>query len=72
MLSSSEVLRITKQLLGRRVRLVRCADPFSPLRPGSEGVIRFVDAHGTVQVRWDDGQTLGLQATAGDRWEVLQ
>ena len=29
MLGRSEVLRLTKRLLGRRVRLVRCADPLS-------------------------------------------
>jgi hypothetical protein len=71
MLSKSEWLRLTKKLLGRRVRLLRCADPFAPLGIGAEGVVTFVDARGTVHVRWDEGHDLGLEAGAGDRWEVL-
>lgn len=65
------MLLLTRRLLGRRVRLVRCADPFTPLQRGSEGVVRFVGADGTVQVRWDNGRDLGLLEAAGDRWEVL-
>ena len=58
-------------LVGRRVRLIHCADPYTRLEPGSQGTVTLVDNVGTVHVRWDDGSTLGLVAEAGDRWEVL-
>ncbi|RPI12112.1 MAG: DUF4314 domain-containing protein, partial [Actinobacteria bacterium] len=35
---------------GRRVRLVYCSDPYTPLTPGTEGTITFVDDLGTVHV----------------------
>lgn len=47
-------------LLGRRIRLVRCDDPYTRLTPGTEGTVTFVDSLGTVSARWDDGSTLGL------------
>lgn len=56
---------------GDRVRLVRCADPFTRLEPGVEGVVTFVDGLGTVHVRWDDGHSLGLVEGAGDVFEVV-
>jgi hypothetical protein len=58
-------------MIGRRVRLVRCDDPHTRLRPGAEGVVSFVDAFGTLHVKWDDGSRLGLVAEAGDKWKVI-
>jgi hypothetical protein len=58
-------------LEGRRVRLIRCSDPYTRLTPGVEGVVTFVDAVGTVHVTWDDGHRLGLVADDGDQWQVL-
>ncbi len=58
-------------LVGRRVRLVSCSDPYTRLQPGAEGTVTLVDGVGTVHVRWDDGHQLGLIHEAGDRWEVL-
>lgn len=59
------------ELRGKRVRLVRCADPFTRLTPGALGTVTLVDGVGTVHVRWDDGHQLGLVADAGDQFEVL-
>ncbi|HSX22432.1 MAG TPA: DUF4314 domain-containing protein [Gaiellaceae bacterium] len=56
--------------VGKRVRLVRCTDPYSDNRPGLEGTVTFVDDTGTVFVRWDNGSTLGL-VPGEDRWEEL-
>lgn len=58
-------------LKGRRVRLDRCDDPYTDLRPGALGTVTFVDDWGTLHVDWDSGSTLGLVAEAGDRWTVL-
>jgi len=55
---------------GRRVRLLSCADPYTTLTPGTEGVISFVDDVGTVHVKWDNGSSLGLIA-GEDRWEYV-
>jgi hypothetical protein len=57
--------------VGQRVRLIQTNDEYTNLKPGAEGEITFVDALGTVHVRWDDGHRLGLVAEAGDRWEVI-
>jgi hypothetical protein len=58
-------------LTGRRVRLVRCNDPYTQLPPGCEGTVRFVDDTGTVHIWWDNGSSLGLCPDAGDQFEVL-
>lgn len=55
---------------GDRVRLVRCSDPYTRLRPGSEGTVSLVDAMGTVHVDWDSGSNLGL-VPGEDQWKVL-
>jgi hypothetical protein len=45
---------------GDRVKLVRCSDPHTAIRPGELGTVTFVDALGTVHVSWDIGATLGM------------
>ena len=53
---------------GRRVELMRCNDPHTRLRPGDRGTVQLVDSLGTVHVKWDNGERLGLVWAAGDRW----
>lgn len=48
------------QLVGKRVRVVRCNDEWSELEPGTEGTVSNVDDAGTVHVNWDTGSRLGL------------
>jgi Domain of unknown function (DUF4314) len=55
-----------------RVRLLHTDDPFTELRPGDEGTVRFMDNLGTLHVTWDNGSTLGLIHDAGDRWEYIR
>ena len=59
-------------VVGDRVRLVRCNDPYTRLKPGDEGTVSFIDDMGTVFVNWDSGSSLGLVRRAGDAWEVFQ
>jgi Domain of unknown function (DUF4314) len=56
---------------GDRVRLIHYSDPYMTIRPGTEGTVTFVDARGTVFVRWDDGRILGL-VPGTDRWLDLE
>jgi uncharacterized protein DUF4314 len=57
--------------VGDRVRLIRCADEWTKLRPGALGTVRCIDDLGTVHVEWDDGHQLGMVEAAGDRIEVV-
>ena len=56
--------------VGKRVRLVRCTDPYSRNQPGLKGTVKFVDDAGTLFVRRDNGSALGL-VPGEDRWEEL-
>jgi hypothetical protein len=62
---------IKSDLVKKRVRLIRCNDPYTKLQVGTEGTVEFVDDTGTVFVKWDDGSSLGLCPDDGDRWQVL-
>ena len=58
---------------GDRVRLVRCADPYTSLRPGDEGtVVRYGERpEPHLDVDWDSGSGLRLLPDEGDSWEIL-
>ena len=58
-------------LIGRRVRLIRCDDPYTKLKPGDEGTVSMVDDLGTVHVNWDNGSTLGMSELDGDKFQLL-
>ena len=47
-------------LAGKRVRLIRCSDPYTKLQSGDKGVVDYIDDMGTVHVKWDNGSSLGL------------
>lgn len=55
----------------KRIKLIKCNDPFVKLKPGLLGTILSKDALGTVHVQWDDGHMLGLCYDGGDRWLEL-
>lgn len=48
---------------GTRVELVSMDDPYSKLKPGDQGTVRFVDDIGSVFIKWDCGS--GLAAVYG-------
>jgi hypothetical protein len=60
-----------RTLEGRRVRLDRCDDPYTRLRPGALGTVLWEDDAGTLHVKWDDGSSLGLCPQDGDRFTLL-
>ncbi len=45
---------------GKRVELVEMNDPYSRLKPGDKGTVRFVDDTGTIFVDWDSVSGLGI------------
>lgn len=45
---------------GTRIRLEHMDDPYSPILPGTMGVLKFIDDGGTFHMKWDNGRTLGL------------
>lgn len=59
----------TPNLVGARVRCIHMNDPH-PVPEGTEGTVRGVDDLGTLHVRWDNGQGLGL-VPGEDRYEIL-
>lgn len=61
----------SKNLEGRKVRVVRCNDNYTQLPPGTTGTVAMVDDMGTVHVDWDNGSKLGLCWDDGDRWTVI-
>jgi len=45
---------------GTRVELCSTSDPYTELKPGDQGVVRWVDDIGTCHVAWDNGSSLGM------------
>lgn len=66
----STILNHFRSLVGKRIRLIRCDDPYTKMAPGSEGTITFVDDFGTVFADWDCGSGLGLVWRV-DEWELV-
>lgn len=62
--------KVDRSAEGKRVRLIRCTDPYTKLSPGLEGVVEFIDDLGTLHVKWDNGSSLGL-VPGEDHWTVL-
>jgi len=58
-------------LVGTRIRLKSCPDPYTKLSAGEEGTIKLIDDFGTLHVKWDNGSTLGL-VPGVDSWEVIE
>jgi hypothetical protein len=49
-----------------RVELVKTTDEYTKLQPGTQGVVQSVDDAGTIHVKWDTGETLGMVPEGGD------
>lgn len=55
---------------GTRLRVREMKDSYSPVPPGTEGTVSFVDDACTVHCKWDNGQMLGL-IPGEDRFSVI-
>lgn len=59
--SRETVQRVRKMYpKGTRVELIQMDDPYTTLKPGNKGTVRFVDDTATVFVDWDSGSGLGI------------
>ena len=68
-------MSLDKTLAGRRVRLVNTNDPFTKLKTGSLGTVKYESydelwLEEKLAVDWDDGSRLQLIRGA-DYWEIL-
>lgn len=45
---------------GTRIRLGSMEDPYTPVPPGTEGAVDFVDDIGQIHMKWDNGRSLAL------------
>ncbi len=57
-------------LPGTRIRLIEMKDPYSPVPPGTEGTLDFVDDQCQLQMTWNNGRTLAL-IPGEDRFSVI-
>lgn len=65
-------MRTKTDLIGKRVRLDACTDPYTKLQHGDEGVVMDIDDIGTVHVLWDNGSILGLLTDEGDAFSIVE
>lgn len=56
-------------LLNKRVKLIKMEDDFNPIETGEEGIIYHVGG-GIINVKWDNGRSLGL-VEGMDKFEVI-
>ncbi len=56
---------------GTRVRLRQMNDPLSPVPPGTEGTVDFVDDGCNIHMKWDNGRTLALLPDQ-DHFKVIE
>lgn len=47
-------------MVGKRVECIFMSDPHNPVPAGTRGTVVVVDDLGTLHVKWDNGQSLGL------------
>lgn len=56
---------------GSRIRLIEMNVPYSPVPPGTEGTVNFIDDQCQLHMTWDNGSTLAL-IPGEDRFCVIQ
>ena len=59
-----------EHLVGQSVKLVKMDDPYTSLKAGDAGTVRFIDDICNIHVDWDNGSTLAL-ILGVDVWEVV-
>lgn len=59
-----------KELVGKRIRLIKMKLEQCPLKPGDEGTIDHVDVSGIMHVKWDMGHKLPVIPDL-DQYEIL-
>ena len=60
-----------KNEIGQKIKLIHTNDPYTLLKSGDMGTVRFIDSMDTIFVEWDNGNKLGLLPGI-DIWEVIE
>lgn len=60
-----------KNEIGQRIKLIYTNDQYTILKPGDTGTVNLIDSMGTVFVKWDNGNSLGLLPFI-DEWEIVE
>ncbi|KAF5037967.1 hypothetical protein DSECCO2_559180 [anaerobic digester metagenome] len=59
--SQKQVKKIKEQYpKGTRIELISMNDPYSSIESGTKGTVERVDDIGTLNMKWDNGRTLGV------------
>ncbi len=45
---------------GSRIECIKMDDPYHPVPSGTIGTVDYIDDIGTIHMKWDNGQSLGL------------
>lgn len=69
-MKTSDIIKESFYLLGKRVQLVYTNDQYTNLQYGDLGTVNYIDETGTVFVSWDNGSKLGL-IPGIDRWKIF-
>jgi hypothetical protein len=72
MLGNHETVQRIKEQYpsGTRILLKSMEDPYSPVQPGTQGIVDFVDGAGQIHMKWDNGRTLAL--VPGDKFSIIE
>lgn len=64
-------MNLVKNLrVGQRVRAIQINDPYTEIKSGECGTIRFIDDFNTIHVKWDSGSMLGIIPEI-DEFEII-
>ena len=59
-----------REIIGKKIKLIRMEDPYTKLKPGDQGTIKSVDGIGNILVDWESGSTLSLIPDV-DEYEII-
>lgn len=60
-----------KYIAGTKIKLIKMYDFYNDLATGEEGIITSVDDLGTLNIKWENGSTLGL-VVGVDEFEIIE
>ena len=70
-MKKNESLYNPKDVIGKRIRLIKMDDEYTDLTENSLGTIKGVDDMGHILVRWDNGSSLSIIPEV-DEFEIIE
>jgi len=65
-----ESTEYNKDIIGKRIRLIKMDDPYTKLVNDDEGTITGIDGIGQIMVKWDNGSSLSIIPEI-DEFEII-